>query len=422
MKIALGDLMHIYASFATDVDYTCRLILKLKDPVDVALLEKALRDTERRYPYFSVHMRRNGAEYYYEDNPAPVVLLNTDRKITLNAPESNGHVWAVCYEGDWLFLDFYHGITDGAGVYRVLATLLYYYCHERYSVTNHEGILTLDDPIRPEEYEDPLAKLPLVDPAQLVLPKIQKAFSIIDDGGAAPIDPVVYHIEIPEPAFLRFTSASDASPGTMVSLLLLRALDMRYPERSNKPLVGNYVVNARPMLQKNASNRNCITALKFKYEGRLRELPLDRQSTIFRGITFLKSDDDVIRQNMTMNAAYNRAIMAREPLLEGKKAAFAEMRTMFFRSYTSIVSYVGKWKYPALGEYIEEFWTHAPLANNCLGELAAVNGKICFALHLRSASDDLVDLFFRLLREHDIPYKVAAVTPNDIAGFVEPTD
>jgi hypothetical protein len=39
---------------------------------------------------------------------------------------------------------------------------------------------------------------------------------------------------------MRFTSANDASPGTMISLLIAHALDEMYPERS-KPITSSYI-------------------------------------------------------------------------------------------------------------------------------------------------------------------------------------
>ena len=413
--------MHVYASFESDLDYTCRLILKMKDPVDGAILEHALRNTEKRYPYFSVHMRKNDYEYYYEENTAPISLINTDGRITLNSAESNDHIWAVCYKDDRIFLDFYHGITDGTGMYTVLATLLYYYCNERYGVTDHNGIRTLEDPILPEETADPLEPLPRIRLKDMPNREIKEAFSIIRDGDAAPKAPFIYHIEIPEPAFVRFMSASDSTPGTMISLLLLRALDATYPKRE-KPLIGSYVVNARPMLEANATYHNCITSLKFDYVGRLQKLPFARQTTVFRGITFLKSDGDVIWNNMSAFASYNRALFDRSPSLGEKKTAFADLRNAFLTSYTSIVSYVGKWRYPEIGEYIEEFWTHAPLANNCLCELSAVGGKICISLHMRSESYDLLNQFFAQLDEHGIPYEYKGIVEHDVPRFTEPVD
>ena len=87
--------------------------------------------------------------------------------------------------------------------------------------------------------------------------------------------------------------------------------------------------------------------------------------------------------------------------------------------HTSIVSYTGQWAFPT-GQYIREMWVHAPSANNCLGELAAVGGKILLSLHFCSDSRDLVDLFFEELTANAIPYELRRVAPNDVPVFAEP--
>ncbi len=435
MTLPIGDTMHIYASFESGVDYTVRIKVRMRDAVDGGILEESLRKTEQRYPYFSVRLVRSGQAYDYEKNPAPVALLHTSRKVTLNSPETNGQVWAVCYEDDCIYLDFFHGISDGTGMYMVLATLLYYYCNGRYGLTDHTGVHTLEEPVTPQELYDPLAT-PLAERLMregavsmsedglfgaLEQPKNapSEAFTILQDGGAAPTEPTIYDIEIPERAFVSFTSASDASPGTMVSLLLLRALDKLYPQRT-KPLIGTYVVNARPMVGAVGTYHNCISSLDFTYEGKLREMPFASQNTAFRGITFLGSDDEKIQRNMAGFDRTVRDILASCPTLEEKRIAFAKMRTASVNRHTSIVSYTGQWAHPATGQYIREMWVHAPSANNCLGELAAVGGKILLSLHFYSDSWDLVDLFFEELTANAIPYELRRVAPNDVPVFTEP--
>ena len=247
----------------------------------------------------------------------------------------------------------------------------------------------------------------------------REAFSIIRDGGASRIEPMIYDIELPERAFVAFTSSSDASPGTMVSLLMLRALDTIYPVRT-KPLIGTYVVNARPMLGAVGSYHNCISALDFVYEGKLRAMPFAHQTTAFRGITFLGSDEEKVQRNMAGFDWKVREILANCQSLEEKKSAFAQIRTAAVRRRTSIVSYSGPWAFPAIGQYIEELWVHAPSANNYLGELSAVNGKICLSLHLCSDSQNVVDYFFDELRKNEIPFEIKAVAPNDVPAFAEP--
>lgn len=418
-KITAGDGLHVYGSFGRGVDYTVRLVLKMKDEVDGDMLRDALRKTEQRYPYFSVHLCKNDTEYYYEANPAPIALLHTDRQITLNAPESNGHVWAVCYQDNRLFLDFYHGIADGTGMYRVLATLLYYYCNARYGVTDHEGIFTLEDPILPEETIDPLDLLPVMDLSKMPAQKRDAAFLITDDGGAKPCAPIITDIEIPESAFVRFSSASDASPGTMVSLLFTRAIDARYPNRE-KMIKAGYVVNGRPMLHAPASHHNCITTMRYDYSERLKNMSFDRQCTALRGMTFVQSDEDYVQKSMTVMSSVYKGFLAMPGPVEEKEKAFGQMMAGGRQFITHVVSYVGQWKQKAIGSYIDEFWTHVPAAIEFASEISAINGKIGLSIHQKFEDDELMELFFRQLEENGIPYTLKAKISPDVPHFQKP--
>ena len=130
-SVTLGDAITVFGSFGIDLDYTVRLKLRLSDMIDDEILKEAVDKTRQRYPYLCVRMKKNNENFFYEENPAPIAVLHTDSSIRLNTEETNYHVWCVCYYEDWICLDFYHGITDGAGMYMVLATLLYYYCEKR---------------------------------------------------------------------------------------------------------------------------------------------------------------------------------------------------------------------------------------------------------------------------------------------------
>ena len=220
--ITLGDILHVYGSFGLQMDYTVRLCLRMADAVDGDILRDAVENTQKRYPYLSVRMRSDGQKLWYEENDAPVALLHMAERISLNASETNYHVWAVCWWEDFIYFDIYHGIADGTGMYMVLSTLLYYYCRGRYGVMDHSGVRTLDDPIEPEESADPMESLPQIDLSKLPAPAMPEVFSLTADGGMSPGEQELWDVAIAEDAFLRFTSANDASPGTMVSLLLAR--------------------------------------------------------------------------------------------------------------------------------------------------------------------------------------------------------
>lgn len=417
--VTIGDALHVMGPFGIDLDYTVRLKLRLRDEIDGTILKEAAEKTRRRYPYLSVRLKKNQTDFFYEDNPAPIAVLHTDKRVSLNTEETNFHVWCVCYHEDWLDLDFYHGIADGTGMYTLLATLLYYYCEGRYGATDHTGVRTLEDPIRPEETLDPMEQLPQLDLSGMQRAAREPVFCLTTDGGLTPSEPQIWDVELPESAFVSFSSANDASPGTMVSILLARAIDALYPERQRE-ILGRYVVNARPMLHGEASHHNCIGGVMFPYTDRVKAMSFDRQCTAHRGATFLQSDEDRVRGALTGSTSLYRQTLQACPTADAKKAAFGQMMRGGAMFTSFIVSYVGQWRLRSLSPYILEFWTHVPAANPLLTEIAAINGKIFLSVHQTFREDCVIRSFLTQLEENGIPYELRQPVGPDNAQFPEP--
>ena len=416
--ITTGDMMHVHGGFGAQVDYTARITVRLDAPVEEEILCRALCDTKKRYPYLNVHLRKGEGAFYYVESPEPVAILHTDERITLNSPQTNGIVWAVCWNEDRIHLDTYHGVTDGTGMYRVLATLLYYYCRERYGAPLEEGIGLAGDVIPPAELADPQDVI-MPEPSDIPPTRFVPAFTLETDGGFTPSEASIWDVAIPEDAFIRFTSAHDASPGTMVSLIMARAIDELYPER-DKEIVSAYVVNARPMLGAKKTYHNCLSMAVFNYDDRLRGMPLTRQSTIYRGKTFAQSYDEAIRNSVAASAQAIRAAARGAVSISDKKEVFKQMFNGGEGYVSFLVSYTGKWQYPAIGEHILELWAHPPNTFSLMVEIGAVNGKIFLTLQQRFREDTVREAFPNQLRKHGIPFEVKRVMGSDIARFPEP--
>ena len=416
IPITTGDMMHVHGAFGERVDYAVRLTVRLSDAVDAAILNLALAQTQPRYPYFSVQLRAGEQAYYYEKNERPVVLLHTDKPVQLNAAETNYHPWAVCYFEDRIHLDFFHGITDGTGMYRVLATLLFYYCGERYGDCAPEGIWTLETPIQQEETLDPQDTLTPQENDPPAVP-FREAFTLETDGELTPSAPTIWDVEIPEEALIRFSSANDASPGTLISLLMAQAIDALYPERQ-KDIISAYVINARPMLSAPLTHHNCLSMALLQYDARIKAMPFDRQCTVYRGKTFLQSDADVVRRSMAQNAAQIRAASEADSTLAEKKRLFGQAFSGGEGFISFLVSYTGKWKHPAVGAHIREFWTHPPNTFSLMVEIAAVNGRIFLSIQQRFREDTVREQFLRELKRHGIPYTLKRTMQSDIACVV----
>ena len=237
--------------------------------------------------------------------------------------------------------------------------------------------------------------LPSIDLSGRKAPAAVPVFSLAADAGLTQSTPQVWDIAIPEEAFVSFSSANDASPGTMVSILFARAIDALYPERQ-KIIMSRYSVNARPMLHAEKTYHNCLDGVAFPYTDRVKAMPFEKQCTVHRGATFIQSDADNVYRKQVGMASYLRSILQGLPTLEAQKRVFGQMMSVL------------------------EFWTHAPSANPLLTEIAAVNGKVFLSVHQTFQDDLIIRSFLRQLEENGILYQLRQPVKPDNAQFPEP--
>lgn len=419
IEITRGDALYLYGSFGLKLDYTVRVSVRMQDPVNGEILKDALEKTRQRYPYLSLRIRKNETKFYYEENPAPVVLFHTDESVTLNSPESNYHIWAVCYWDDWIHLDISHGTTDGTGMYMVLATLLYYYCEECYGLTDHTGIRTLEDPITAEETADPADTVPPLPPAALNRPQMPEAFSLLKDAGLTPAATKIYDITIPEEEFVRFSKEHLASPGSMVCILFSRAIDRLYPKRES-PLMNSYIINARPMVKDSKTIHNCVQTVQFEFSDAIKELSFEKQCGFHREITARHASEKRVKENVAYYANLTNIVMQKANGVESRKMAFAMILNDVRKYFTYMVSYVGKWKYPQIEPWVKEYRARVPIVNDLLIEIAAMRGNFYLSVHQSFQEDIVLREVLNELEANHIPYVLHDPSPKDNARFPEP--
>ncbi|MDO4538968.1 MAG: hypothetical protein Q4B54_12460, partial [Coriobacteriales bacterium] len=230
LNVTRGDTLMLYGM--TKRNYSIRFEIRLDRPINPDEMRIAIDKTVKRYPYFSVTLKKNDKEYYYERNDAPVALIHTREMTRLNSEESNGHIWAVCYDEDSLFVDFYHGRSDGTGVYFLVSTLLYYYLVQQDNALDATGIRTLDTPITEGEVHDPLDDLPVVDMSSFKAPPTPPMINLMEasDLHRAQEKGVIHKLMIPEESFIAFSKENDATPGIMVCVLFARAIRRVHPD------------------------------------------------------------------------------------------------------------------------------------------------------------------------------------------------
>ena len=401
--------------------WTCRLIMTLCDDIDRDMLQEAVLATQKRYPYYSVRMRKTtddkGWEHYVlDDNPLPWVIMPSRQPALLISPESNHHLLAFCCWDNSIAFDFFHALTDGTGAYNVLRTLLYEYCSRRYDKDlSREGVRVAGDVISPEELTDPgstprpesLNPLP-VPPQPLPLNLSKEAVVPLNDA------PETVCIEIDEHQMMKYISGEDTSPATLVSLLVARVIARLHGDNTEAVPVATLAINQRPALGKPLASPSLASALRLSLNREMRNLPLDMQQTIFRGMVILQSHaDNVANGFWQLRDRMNQ--LDQIPTVMGRHQAMQGTYERSLSSGTFVVSYVGKASFGDAERYVTNFytevWTHYALTI----EMSAAGGKFCISWMQRFSSDVYLNALFDEMRQLGLEATISWRRPTLVA-------
>jgi len=103
--------------------------------------------------------------------------------------------------------------------------------------------------------------------------------------------------------------------------------------------------------------------------------------------------------------------------LEDKIRTSMKLSGDLYNSSTYFVSYVGKWKFPQLGEHIKEFWTVTPARSFPVAEIAAVNGTIFVSMLQPFSEHILYDAFIEELKTNSVVFYECGSEPITIANI-----
>jgi hypothetical protein len=321
------------------------------------------------------------------------------------------------WQDNWIVLDVFHGMTDGAGAYEVLRTLLYYYCSERYGVRlQAEGIRLLGDDIPEQEWADPVAN-------RTDLPQPQRseqmpdALNLIASAGLEEDRRhTVYSIAISESEFMRFNLDNDGSPGAMVSLLLSRAIARLFPDAKDVIRIV-LCVNQRKALHAPLAHQSLVGAAFLEYKDKMRDWPLSKQATVYRGMVFAQTAEDKVLAGVASQQGIAGLLLSKESDQERLGVA-SYINALSSKVITATVSYVGKANFKEAEQYIRDFrlWTSSA-SDGLTVEISAVNGRFTLDFLQLFSSPVIVNAFLRELEENGIVYDLQDVNELKLANI-----
>ncbi len=111
-----------------------RFFCELREPVDPQVLQSALDETVRQFPFYCSVMKRGLFWNYLEDSGLRPTVRPEDAPpcLPLYSPDRKSLLFRVFYYGRRINLEIYHVLTDGTGALQFLCTLVHRYLLEKH--------------------------------------------------------------------------------------------------------------------------------------------------------------------------------------------------------------------------------------------------------------------------------------------------
>ena len=139
-----------------------RMSARLVEPVDPVTLRAALESCAKRFPTFTLRLRRGFFWYYLEhiDGIPEIQRDVANPCVRMDLRENRGFMFRVRYYENIIGVEIYHVLTDGSGGLCFLKTLVAEYLRLKYGavIPRDTEILDCSEAPKPDEVEDAFFK------------------------------------------------------------------------------------------------------------------------------------------------------------------------------------------------------------------------------------------------------------------------
>lgn len=396
-----------YYGINKNLKNTYRISVCFLSGIDAVAMRSALGTAQRRYPYFSVKRLKTFKEIQLHKNDLPWVLREGENPITLGDEESNFHMIAFSYSKDILYIDVFHGLTDGKGIMNLLRTVIYYYCRQVYGENADPGDIRLvGQPIPDEEFDDPYLKLPQQanDADKSKVDKaVKKYMSLSEENKYKRTKPLVFHLLIPQVELMKYCGKNDGSPATAVALFMARAIKKTHA--NSEKLIGcGIATDLRKALGTTCSHHSTVAIPVLEFPDKTAKKSFEMQGTAFRGQVLLKCDADMLKNELYESNKFYKFINGL-PMRKLKEAIMGVLVKAALGGPTAVISYTGKCDFGECEKYIKYMFLEpdAP-GTGIMIEINAVNEMFCLTFIQEWQERTYFDAFCKELDECNITH------------------
>ena len=415
---------HLIYAAGKDLHNTIRTRIVLTESIQPDALREAAYSAITRYPYFSVRLIRKGETYTLAYNGAPLPITLGGRAIPLGGAESGGHLLALAYDGNLLYIDTSHFLTDGNGIFPFIKTLLYCYLriiHPEAAFDTAGIALPGSDIPLAEADDDPFPDQPFPEEPLGAIQRPEKVFLLADQpaGYESRDQWTSFRIKIKQKEMMRYASTVDGSPATFIASIMYRAIDETHPE-NRLPIVCGMQHQYRKALGKPYSHLCHVNVYPIVYMDRMRGRSIELLNTMARGTTIICTDD--MNDRLAVNAHIRNEQAIQGMTLEEKHGYMKNFLLDSIGQNTFEVSYTGRVTFCGLERYIADFtpFLDMRLSGGVSVEIFSVGEYFCVNIMQRNNDRRYTDRFADILAECGIQCRLDDPEHFEINDFVLP--
>ena len=365
------------AMCSEDNPNTMGMCVTLNDPVDENALRSSVEELRVRFPYFYIRAAVEENRLIPVPNPLPIVVRDKWDPILLNSAEANYHMLSVKYEGNRLAAEICHSISDGAGFLPFFKSLLYcYLCKVTGETIAPAGFRLPGDIIPESETGNPFSDEDITAAKEpfYVKPPVKDFYRMQNDQADGKGSGKTMYIRLPERSIMQYCSDMDASPNTLISVLISRAIRRMDPD-SDRTVTCEVAFDHKSQLGNHDNYRMLVEMAVLDMPKGRENFSIQKSCTIARGQLML--------QVQSKNSLY--MLNRRRIWFEKLGQMPLQMQVDAFKEYmkrpqaTASVSYPTCRSFGPLDGHINElYYLSEPSATDIMCEIACINH--CFFL------------------------------------------
>ncbi|MBR2524760.1 MAG: hypothetical protein IKE53_10050 [Clostridiales bacterium] len=407
--------------------HTVRIHVRMKDEVDINVLDKAVNKAIRRYPYFAVRVTvdKDGGYVLQPNDNKIVVMPTSDRLPLIGSSDINGHLLYVDCDGKDIFFNISHTMCGGRGFQPWVMTNIYEYVRLKYNVEPYAPeIRKPDSALLPGETDEPSMDM-LTTEEPISKREIKKAPVLGMDylkGVFIPIkrDPNYMVVTVEQKDLIKVAKMNDSSVLSLFFVLFARTLDRVFPEK-DRFIVGEAAHNLRESVGLPNTHCDFLSHVHVDYNRDDLNGDLERLGTMTRGQIILQTDPSVSHAQVrklfelyeeidkVKGLKAKRKYMAKHSLSTGKDAQHGSF----------IANYTGLMDWGELADYVEFFVF--VIEGHFTVEITAMADKIFVGFMQVINTDRYINLFREELERAGIPCKVEGPFPKRLPKHGIPT-